>query len=311
MKVLIDKYIPFIEGVIEDLQRNIQVFYLAPEQFTKEQVKDADALIIRTRTRCDEQLLKGSTVRMIATATIGYDHIDTTYCQEHNIYWTACPGCNAQAVCNYVEEAITWLGKAQEGVKIGVVGVGHVGSRVVEMARRHGMEVIENDPLKGMMGNVSQCDIITYHVPLTCSGEYPTLHMCNEAWLNNSKHGALIINAARGGIVDEQALARSGHPYVIDCWENEPAIDRCICTHPNAKLTSYHIAGYSLEGKKNATDMCLRAFSSFFDLPILSSQKKIVPLPGNSQKGWLQRITDELKAHPERFEQLRKNYKLR
>jgi len=308
LKVLIDRYIPFLKEVIEPYA---EVSMLDPEEITPERVKEADALIIRTRTCCNEALLVGSRVRFIATATIGYDHIDTTYCDQHHIYWTNCPGCNSQAVCDYVEEAITSPLQRGLGGVLGIVGVGHVGEKVGEMAKRRGWQVLLNDPPKGIGVSLDeiarQCDVITFHTPLDSA----TYHLCDASFLSKCKPHALIINAARGGIVDEQALLNSGHPYVIDCWENEPNINPQICQNERALLCSYHIAGYSMEGKRNASEMCLQAFCNFFHLPALKIEKKVVPLHADSAPGWLMRVSEQLKAHPDQFEQLRKKYILR
>ena len=162
------------------------------------------------------------------------------------------------------------------------------------------------------------CDVITFHTPLTYEGEHPTYHLCNEEILRLCKQDTLIINAARGGVIDEQALlstlsplALSPHRLIacIDCWEGEPNLNQELLK--TVDLASFHIAGYSIQGKMNASEMCLRAFCKFFSLPILSINKKAVPLQGDSEKGWLMRITEQLKAAPEHFEQLRKQYRLR
>lgn len=297
---------PFLAGVLDQVA---QVEWLEPEAFTPERVRSADALIIRTRTQCDATLLEGSQVRFIATATIGYDHIDTAYCDAHGIAWTNCPGCNAQAVCDYIEEVLSTLNFQLS--TIGIVGVGHVGYLVAQMAKQLGYRVLLNDPPKGIGVSLdeiaAQADIITFHTPLDAS----TYHLCNAAFLAQCKPDALIINAARGGVVDELALLKSGHPYVLDCWEGEPHISPEVCQNERALYTSYHIAGYSWEGKKNASQMCLDAFCHFFGLSPLLIQKNFVPLHGFSGQGWLKQVSEELKAAPEQFEQLRKQYKLR
>ncbi|MCQ2343028.1 MAG: 4-phosphoerythronate dehydrogenase [Paludibacteraceae bacterium] len=311
MKVLIDKYIPFLDGVLDPFA---QVEHIAPEDFTPARVHDADALVVRTRTPINQQLLGGSRVRFVATATIGYDHIDTAYCQQQQIFWTSCPGCNAQAVCDYVEEVLTDSPihrLTDSPCTLGVVGVGHVGTKVAAMAERHGYRVLLNDPPRHIGVPLSeiaaQCDIITFHTPL----DQTTRHLCNADFLAQCQPHALIINAARGGIVDEQALLNSQQPYVIDCWENEPLINPSLLLNERCVFASYHIAGYSQEGKMNASQMCLDAFCHFWDLPALKIQKNFVPLQGDSDRGWLQRITDNLKNRPNDFEQLRKQYILR
>ncbi|MBQ0153628.1 MAG: 4-phosphoerythronate dehydrogenase [Bacteroidales bacterium] len=303
MHVLIDQYIPFLNGVLDPYAT---VEFIAPEEFTPARVQDADALIVRTRTRINKDLLAGSRVQFVATATIGYDHIDTSLDIP---YWTACPGCNAQAVCDYIQEAL--LAVQLPYKSIGIVGYGHVGSRVAAMAKQLGMDVLINDPPKGLGVSLDeiadQCDIITFHTPL----DETTYHLCDAAFLSKCRPHALIINAARGGIVDEQALFESHHPCIIDCWENEPAIHHALCQSPQTLLASYHIAGYSVEGKRNASQMCLDALCRFFNLPLLSVNTDQMPPAGDSQPGWLTRVSNQLKAHPENFETLRKQYPLR
>ena len=330
MKIIVDRYIPF---VVEAVQRNwpqTEVLALEPEEIGSSSVRDADVLIIRTRTKVNEALLAGSSVRLVCTATIGYDHIDRSYCETHGVRWISCPGCNAQAVCDYIEEAIEeTMGNSQctmhnSQLSIGVVGVGHVGSLVAQMAERKGFKVLLNDPPKGIGVSLDeiarQCDIITFHVPLVeiknsklKIKNYPTYHLCDAAFLAQCKPGALIINAARGGVVDEEALLQSGHPFILDTWESEPEIRADVLE--KALLASMHIAGYSVQGKRNASQMCLDAVAEQFGLPKIdisqypytaSGTKK-----GDSEPGWLLRISHELKNHPTDFESLRKAYPLR
>lgn len=321
MTIVIDSHIPYLQGVFEPYA---QVVYLDPEAITAQAVREADALIVRTRTKCNESLLKDSKVQFIATATIGFDHIDAAYCASHGITWTACPGCNAQAVCDYVEEAIHTLSifnfQFSTTPTIGVIGVGHVGSLVQKMALRHGWQVLLNDPPKDLVdGSVEtlakHCDILTFHTPLTTDGNDCTYHMVSEALLRLCKPGLVIINAARGGIIDEEAALRvlaegKDLHFVVDCWESEPYVNKAFLSHPAVELASYHIAGYSVEGKRNASQMCLNALCRHFNLPALS----ILPddgLRGDNSSGWLSRITQALKQSPDSFESLRKSYPLR
>ena len=322
MQVVIDKGIPFLDGVFPS---DIEVLHLLPEEITPCAVRNADALFVRTRTRINKELLQGSKVRFVATATIGFDHIDQSYCREAGIHWVSCPGCNAQAVCDYVEEAIASSPHrliVSSPITIGIVGYGNVGKLVAQMAENHGYRVLLSDPPLGIGSSlkeiVPQCDVLTFHTPLTYDGEYPTYHLCDAEILHLCKPDTLIINAARGGVIDEQALlsclsplASSPHRLIasIDCWENEPQLNRELLQRVD--LASFHIAGYSIAGKMKASEMCLHAFCEFFSLPILSINKKVVPLHGDSESGWLKRISDQLKAAPEHFEQLRKAYLLR
>ena len=315
MRIIIDKGIPFLEGVFGS---DITALHLPPEEITSETVREADALFVRTRTRIDRALLEGSKVRFVATATIGFDHIDQAYCQEAGIHWVSCPGCNAQAVCDYVEEAISSMKSDKTGLTIGIVGYGHVGKLVAQMAEKKGYKTLISDPPLGI-GEALQtiaplCDVITFHTPLTHEGKYPTYHLCNANILRLCQPNTLIINAARGGVVDEKALceilAKKGQlSTAIDCWDGEPEINKTLLNMVD--LASFHIAGYSIQGKMRASEMCLHAFCEFFSLPILSINKKVVPLHGDSEKGWLLRLTEQLKTAPEHFEQLRKQYKLR
>lgn len=316
MLVIIDKGIPFLEDVFPS---DIEVLHLPPEEITPQTVRHADALFVRTRTRINKELLHGSNVRFVATATIGFDHIDQTYCREAGVYWISCPGCNAQAVCDYVEEAISSIKPQISSLTIGIVGYGHVGKLVAQMAQNKGYRVLLSDPPLGIGSPLKEiaplCDVLTFHTPLTYHGEHATHHLCNADILRLCKPNALIINAARGGVIDEHALYNQLSTdscqlsTVIDCWENEPLINQQLLQRTN--LASFHIAGYSIEGKMRASEMCLNAFCKFFSLPILSINKKLVPLQGDSAPGWLQRISNQLKAAPEHFEQLRKQYKLR
>ena len=313
-QVVIDKGIPFLDGVFPP---EIDVRFLSPEEITSDSVRHADALFVRTRTKINKELLHGSNVRFVATATIGFDHIDQDYCREAGIHWVSCPGCNAQAVCDYVEEVISSIKSDKSELTVGVIGYGHVGKLVAQMAEKRGYKVLLSDPPLGIGLSLEQlapqCDVLTFHTPLTREGEYPTYHLCDENILRRCKPGTLIINAARGGVVDEQALIPFLSPHrliaCIDCWDGEPKLNQDLLKKVN--LASFHIAGYSIQGKMNASEMCLRAFCEFFSLPILSINKKAVPLQGDSEKGWLLRITEQLKANPEQFEQFRKQYKLR
>lgn len=324
MRVISDKHIPFIVEAVRHEWPQMDICPMEPEQIDAAAVREADVLIVRTRTKVNEALLAGSKVQLVCTATIGFDHIDTAWCDAHNVRWTSCPGCNAQAVCDYIEEALDEssnlpIFKSSNHPTIGVVGVGHVGSLVAGMAERKGMNVLLNDPPKGIgvsLDSIAQkCDIITFHVPLTANHQspisnhqYPTFHLCDEAFMNRCKPGALIINAARGGVVDEQALLRSGHPYILDTWENEPDLNPHVLQ--NAFRASMHIAGYSLEGKRNASQMCLDAVAAQFDLPRISLPL-VASNPSSLSCHWLADITGQLKAQPDQFEQLRKKYPLR
>ena len=317
MVIVCDAHIPYLVEAIRKAWPDIEISPMEPEQIDAAAVRHADVLVVRTRTKVNEALLAGSSVRLVCTATIGFDHIDTAYCDGHGILWTACPGCNAQAVCDYIEEALNEFTNHQLAIinppTIGVIGVGHVGSLVAKMAERRGLKVLLNDPPKGIGISLDEiaknCDIITFHVPLTSNPltPNPTFHLCDATFLARCKPHALIINAARGGVVDEQALLCSGHPYILDTWENEPHIDPAVLQH--AFRASMHIAGYSVEGKRNASQTCLDTIARTFALPPITLPA--FPSHGDTAPGWLARITRDLQAQPTAFEALRRDYPLR
>lgn len=321
MKVIVDNKIPYIKEAINRIAD--EVVFLPGADFTKEAVKDADALIVRTRTRCNRELLEGTQVKFIATATIGYDHIDTEYCREAGITWTNCPGCNAGSVEQYVRSVLGLLQRKKgldlKNATIGVVGVGHVGSRVARMAKLLGMRVLLNDPPradKGESGFVDlatiarECDVITFHIPLIQEGIYRTYHLVDKDFLFSLKRAPYLINSSRGEVVDTASLLASlaagkVKDVVIDTWENEPLISRDLLEA--AFLATPHIAGYSADGKANATRMSLEALCRFFGMEV---EFEITPPEGPSDYDPT-RDSEWLKADPEKFEWFRGNYPIR
>ena len=321
MKVIIDHKIPYIKEAIEKIAD--EVVYLPGHAFTKEEVKDADALIVRTRTRCNRELLEGSQVKFIATATIGYDHIDTEYCLKAGIAWTNCPGCNAGSVEQYVHSVLLLL-KSEKGLDlknstIGVVGVGHVGSRVAKMAESLGMKVLLNDPPradKGEQGFVDletiarECDVITFHTPLNREGTYRTFHLADEDFFFSLKRNPFVINSSRGEVVDTASLlaalaAGKVKDAIIDTWEHEPHISKELLSV--SYLGTPHIAGYSADGKANATRMSLKALCLFFGINV---DFCILPSEGPNDYNPT-RDSEWLKNSPDKFEWFRGNYPIR
>lgn len=344
--IIIDDKIPYIRGEAERLG---PVRYIPGSEITAGDVCNADALIIRTRTRCDRSLLSGSRVRFIATATIGYDHIDTAWLHDAGIRWTNCPGCNADSVAQYVECAMLRLAGAGHidlsRCRPAVVGVGHVGSRVAAMLRRLGLHPLLCDPIRleaegaasgctATLADVaSEADLVTFHVPLTHEGPHATFHMAGAAFFGNLARRPVLINSSRGEVCDTAALCSAlegGNvsQAVIDTWENEPHIDRDLLRR--AFIATPHIAGYSADGKANGTRMALRAVAEFMghtDMDFRIAAPAIPadfayrqPESGLAPEATLPealRLYDPLqdslalKLHPERFENLRGNYPLR
>jgi erythronate-4-phosphate dehydrogenase len=296
MKVIIDNKIPYIKGALEPFA---EVVYLPGKETTPEVVKDADAIVTRTRTKCNEQLLAGSSVKMIATATIGYDHIDTAWCEANGIEWTNAPGCNSWSVAQYVMAALHTLALEKKielaDMTIGVIGAGNVGSKVARFCSLLGMNVLVNDPprqrAEGNEGFVSlkeiqqQANIITVHTPLTREGQDTTFHMIDEAFIESCENDIFLISSARGEITDTAAVLSALKfgkikEAIIDCWENEPEIDLDLLDH--TFITTPHIAGYSRDGKANGTKMVIQAISRKFSLGIDNWECPDVELPANT-----------------------------
>ena len=336
MKIVVDDKIPYIRETLERLAD--EVVYKKGSAIGPEDVRDADALIVRTRTRCDEQLLKGSKVQFVATATIGYDHIDTAWCEQHGIEWTNCPGCNSGSVAQYIESVLLLspVISHPSSVTLGVVGCGHVGSKVCRVGERLGMRVLVNDPpLEDALNKQSnrekathhyhfvslaeiakEAGIISFHLPLNDSTRY----LANETFFQQLKQKPVIINTSRGGVVDEQALLQAMDDgrvsqAVIDTWENEPDISRTLLY--KVYIGTPHIAGYSADGKVNADNMVIEALCRHFSLP-LPEKIKAPELPadfvysGNPLQLYnAMNDSEKLKKNPEKFEELRGNYPLR
>ena len=335
MKILIDKYIPYIQGALDSVA---DVTYLAYNEFTPETVRDADALIVRTRTKCNRALLEGSCVKFIASATIGYDHIDGKFCDENGIKWTNAPGCNALSVAQYVASALCFLSKKNGfdlvGKTIGIVGVGAVGSKIEKLAKSFGMRVLLNDPPRARReGNVNfvslkevteQADIITFHPLLNLKGDDKTYHLGNEHFFNSLKNKPMIINASRGEILDTRVLLsaiKKGQvgDVVLDCWENEPEISRELLE--KCVLATPHIAGYSADGKANAATQSVHSVCRFFGLGLENWEVAEIPtIPcvsaGNTCDFFLktydiEKDSENLKKSPETFELQRSHYPFR
>lgn len=333
MKIVIDKHIPFIEGVFEPYAT---VEYVDGKMFSVDMVRDADVLVVRTRTRCDRALLDGSTVSMIATATIGMDHIDSDYCRSAAIKVVSAAGCNARAVRQYIAAVLFMMqdrGCDLQGRTLGVVGVGNVGSQVVSLAKQLGMRVLCCDPFKSGYEYISLdelltgSDIVTIHTPLTADGEHPTIKMVNDDFFDKMRDESVFINASRGEVVDERALiaairSRKLAHTVIDVWNNEPNINSELLDLLD--IATPHIAGYSLQGKANATAMSVRAVAEHLGLAKLVdwypdgvsvvSDREVQTLSADQLKIRIQNSYDimrddiALRSDPSGFEKLRNGY---
>ncbi len=344
MKIIADDKIPFLKGVLESCA---EVVYLPGAKITSADVKDADAIITRTRTKCNEELLNGSKVKFIATATIGYDHIDTAWVEANGIKWTNAPGCNSSSVAQYISSVLLNIACKYKislrGKTLGVVGVGNVGSKVAKVGEALGMRVLLNDPPRAekegqgafadLAQIVTESDFITMHVPLDKDGEYPTYHLGNKELFTVMKDHAFYINSSRGSVCDNTALKEALTQNniagaVLDVWENEPDLDLELLNL--VEFGTPHIAGYSADGKANGTAMSIKTLSEFFGLNFAGWYPFGVPVPekrylkisseGSFEEKMLAAVSlsynvrddsDRLRNSPSTFEKQRGNYPLR
>jgi len=347
MKIVIDEKIPFIKGVFEPWA---EVVYSPGHAIDARMVADADALIVRTRTECNSRLLEGSMVRFVATATIGYDHLDTAWLDSAGIKWVNAPGCNSGSVMQYITAILFFIASTRSldlrSMTLGVVGVGNVGSKVVRAARAIGMRVLQNDPPRQRQegGNefcplkklLAESDILTLHVPLTLEGTDSTSHLINSTNLPMLRKNCILINSSRGEVVDNTALREALSSKilagaVLDVWEGEPETDRRLVELTD--IATPHIAGYSVDGKANATINSVRRVAAGLGIPLHLWIPASLPLPANpvidltkqsDKRSTLGLVAgavrhtcqveedDALFRHdPGKFEYLRDNYRIR
>lgn len=338
LKIVADKAIPFLEGVFDPYA---DMTYLPGDKIGPEDVRDADVLMVRTRTKCNADLLEGSKVKFIATATIGTDHIDFPYCDSKGIVVRNAPGCNAGGVMEYVFSALYGLASRKsislQGDTIGIIGVGHVGSLIERMGRALGFKILKCDPPRAEAeGSFGFCDleyllqnsqIVTLHVPL----DETTRGMANSEFFSLMQPGAFFINAARGEVVCDDALKAAIPklgPVIIDTWNHEPDIDLDLMD--KVAIATPHIAGYSYQGKQNGTAAAVRAVAHYFGITELYEFFPKTDLPENEAvkldlKGLNQGeiasvlqynypiFTDDfmLRLNPENFDKLRSEYNYR
>ena len=300
-------------------------------------VKNADVLLLRSVTTVNKELLQGSSVKFIGSCTIGTDHLDTAWLDAQGIHWQYAPGCNAQAVVDYVIASMYALGLQVEQLKnftVGIVGCGNVGSRLQKRLDKLGIKTLCCDPplaekKSGKHKNyyslaevLSQSDMVCLHTPLTSSGAHSTFHLINESNLPLLKHNAILLNAGRGAVIDNQALLIHMQAYpefrvVLDVWENEPKISRALLA--KAAIATPHIAGYSVEGKQKGSEIIYKAFCKYFSIEPGSAVEKEEPIILDArQYATLRELvlacydplkdSDELRHTPAAFDQLRKLY---
>ena len=338
MKIVADIDVPFLKGVLEPYA---EVLYKKGCEISHEDVKEADALILRTRTRCNAELLEDSKVKLIATATIGTDHVDFDYCRSHGIEVQNAAGCNAGGVMQYVFSALYGIA-ARKGIKIdgstiGIIGVGNVGKKIETMAKHLGFNVLLCDPPRAAAeGPEAFCSleyllensqIVTLHVPL----DETTRRMAGPEFFAMMQPGSIFINAARGEVMDEDALKDTMPKFgavVIDTWNNEPKVDADLVDMVD--IATPHIAGYSFQGKQMGTSMAVQAVARYFDIDELKDffpksdisghEPVLLDLQGKNH-GQIAAVfqynypifTDDFRfrMEPHKFEKLRSEYQYR
>ena len=266
LKIVADENIAYAQHFFADIG---ELILLSGRAISHSDVQDADILLVRSVTLVNRELLEGSSVRFVGSCTIGTDHIDTQWLSENSIHFSYAPGCNAQAVVEYVLAALRALDVDLPASKVGIVGCGNVGGRLLRYLQRIDVDVVGYDPL--LMNSdlplvdfetILTCDVICLHTPLTKSGAHSTYHMFDTSVINSLKPGTVLLNAGRGAVIDNAALLQriensADLNVVLDVWENEPAINGDLLAH--VAIGTPHIAGYSAEGKLRGTEMVYEA----------------------------------------------------
>lgn len=291
MKIIADENMPKVEALFSHLG---EVTLVNGRNLTHEQVKQADILLVRSVTKVNKALLEGSGIRFVGSATIGVDHIDLDYLAQKGIQFSSAPGCNAQAVADYVfsglghlylTKGVKWLDR-----KIGIIGFGNVGKTVYQRFKALGCDVCVYDPLKQRENNeaanfvslteVLSCQVISLHAPLTKVGAYPTVDMLNVAELERVSADSVIISAGRGGVINESALMARYHELqgklhlVMDVWHGEPSINPSLLSLVD--IATPHIAGYSKQGREKGSWMVYQALCEILQQPTKIPYKEAV-----------------------------------
>ncbi|MDZ7738649.1 MAG: 4-phosphoerythronate dehydrogenase [Bacteroidales bacterium] len=342
MKIVIDSNIPFIKGVLEPYAK---IEYAEGSTIDSNILADADAMVIRSRTICNRELLDDTAVKFIGTATIGTDHIDLDWCRSSGIEVASAPGCNAASVMQYIASSLAYLVMKYKidppKTTVGLIGIGNVGSRVAKMTEAFGFRTLLNDPprqrdegdrgFSAINEITDKSDILSIHVPLTYEGRDKTFRMVDEKFLSALKEGAIVINTSRGEVIEENALLdylklNRVKAALLDVWNKEPHINRQLLNMTD--ISTPHIAGYSLDGKARGTAMIVNRLAEHFKLPLARWEPEPLPSPDNpvidisAFKGddhsiisrailHTYNVEDDsamLKKEPWMFEQLRNNY---
>ncbi len=277
LKIIADDKIHFLNELFSEIG---EIEPIPASEIKPANIRDYDVLMVRTVTRVDESLLNNTGIKIVCSMTSGIDHIDRKYLRKKNIKLLYAPGSNSRSVAEYVITCLLTLTEMKDFIldrrTIGIIGVGNVGTKVAQMCTAFGMKVLLNDPPKYnrsknrkylSLKNLSDADIITLHIPLTFVGKYKTYHMVDENFLSRLKKGSIFINTSRGSVVDEDALLKYHRKFgglVLDVWANEPDIN--IDLLKIADIGTPHIAGYSLDGKFNASFMVYKKLCKILEI---------------------------------------------
>ncbi|KMQ74742.1 4-phosphoerythronate dehydrogenase PdxB [Marinobacter subterrani] len=297
MLIVADENIPLLDEFFGDIG---EIRRVAGRSMTAGDLRDADVLLVRSVTRVNRELLDGSRVRFVGTATIGTDHVDLDWLERQGIRFSAAPGCNANSVAEYVLSVLSLYAEKRglddwSQLTVGIVGVGNVGGELARRLKRLGFDVRLCDPPRAesedqgsafvTLAQAMKCDVVTLHTPLTRQGSHPTFHMVGQQALDGLGESQLLINSGRGEVIDSAALltrlGRGHAPTVaLDVWEQEPRVDPGLLDQ--VWLATPHIAGYSLEGKVQGTEMIYRALSRSLGLPVRKTANQFLPEPALS-----------------------------
>ena len=291
INIIAGESIPYVQEAFTTLGK---VALLPGRSITATDLKDTQVLLVRSITKINEALLRGSPVEFVGSASAGTDHVDTSYLKAHNIGFASSPGCNANSVAEYVITALLVVSQQQDyslaGKTIGIVGVGNIGKLVKQKTEALGMKPILCDPFLAKTNRIDhhslddtlRCDIVTLHVPLTKDGPFPTHHLINEHSIKCFTPSTIFINASRGEVVETQALLNAIKQQqigatIIDVWEHEPDIRWEL--FESVTIGTPHIAGHSLDGKAAGTFMIYAALCQHLGVEAIWDPSHSLPAP--------------------------------
>ena len=335
MKIIADENIPLLQHYFGDFG---ELVLMPGRMIVHQDLVDADILLVRSVTHVNKALLENTPVKFVGSATTGADHLDIEWLDQAGIKWATALGSNSEAVSEYVICVVAALQKMeflmQRNIRAGVIGVGNIGKRVVEMLKLLDFDVVQCDPVRAQnepgfqstqLRDFADLDFISMHTPLVTQGLYPTYHMIDKEFILRQKKEAILLNAGRGSVINFADLKRHGEylNWCLDVWENEPKIDMDILGA--SVLATPHIAGYSIQGKCLGTKMIYEAACRMQVVP--DYQKNEIIFPSNTisfahaRVDWRdvvlkiydpfktsQHMKDALLSHHEMFDNLRKHF---